>query len=112
MKTKTLCVCLLTGLVTSAAAQAEVHRDVKGIEWLQLSIGERMDQVLASMVVLTKHGVPLGQPLNDYYNWVDERLKKNPDYYSVDLTDILAQAVYENEKGARAALDKFRTGPQ
>ena len=108
MKSKILCAFLLAGSIASASVQAEVHKDVTGLEWLELSIGERMDQLLASMLVLTQHGVPLRQALNDYYNLVDERLKKNPGYYGMELTNLLAQAVYENEEGTRGALDKYR----
>jgi hypothetical protein len=82
--------------------------EVTGLEWLQMSIGERTDSILYSMYVLTQHGVELAKTGNDYYNAVEEKLKLNPDLYHKDLTNILASIVYETEPGSREVLDQWR----
>ena len=83
-------------------------KDVAGIEWLQMSLGDRMDAILASMTLLTKNGVPLDGSPNDYYNMVDEKLRNDPSYYNVTVTQILANIIYGKEAQAREALDKLK----
>lgn len=80
---------------TDAAKPMEQHgaRDVTGLEWLQLSIGERMDQVVMSLYVLEKYGYTVTRSPNDYYNAVEIKLKVDPGLYSKKLTNILASVL-------------------
>ncbi|MGH7198938.1 MAG: hypothetical protein ACREH5_09410 [Candidatus Omnitrophota bacterium] len=68
-------------------------RDVTGLEWLQMSIGERMDQLVMSLYVLEKYGYTVTKSPNDYYNALEGKLKLDPALYSRKLTNILAAIV-------------------
>jgi hypothetical protein len=68
-------------------------RDVTGLEWLQMSIGERMDHVMMSLYVLEKYGYTVTGSPNDYYNEAERRLKLDPGLYPKKLTNILAAIV-------------------
>ena len=90
-------------------------QDVTGQEWLELSLGERMDHMLAALYVLKAHGVEPRKSLNDYCNAVERALVLNSGWIENQLTDILAQVIHDKEPGARTALDSFmkeRRGPQ
>ena len=60
------------------------------------------------MSVISNQGVRLERTPNDYCNTVQEKLRAHPDLYQDSVTNILAQAVYEKEPGAREALDKVK----
>jgi hypothetical protein len=92
---------------TSAFAMPS-SQSIKGLDWLQLSLGERMEYILASMLIMTRHGVEFGKSINDYHDAVAEKLRTHPDLYYTDVTNILASIVYEWEPGTRVALDKLR----
>lgn len=81
--------------------------DVTGMEWFQMPIAERMDQISASMSVLSHHGVPMRKSMNDYYNAVSEKLRINPGRYDIEITNVLASILYEKEPRSREALDKY-----
>ena len=83
-------------------------QDITGQEWLELSLGERMDHVMAAMYVLDGQGVKMRRSLNDYCNLVERELLLHSDLYDAHVTDILTAVVYQKEPTARAALDKFR----
>ncbi len=82
--------------------------DVPGLEWLQMSVGDKQDQILASLYALNQSGVTIRKPANYYYDLVQEKLNANPNLYNTNLTDILISVVYEKEAGTRKALDKIR----
>ena len=82
--------------------------DVPALEWMQMSIGEKQDHILASAYVLGQHGVPLRKSPNYYYDLVQEKLNGHPDLYNTYLTDVLSMAAYEKEPGTREVLDKLR----
>ncbi len=85
---------------------------VTGLEWLEMSAGERLDQILMSMYILTHNGVELSQSPDDYDRALEENLVHHPDLYSKSLTDILALIVYDKESQTRPALDKARKKPE
>ena len=93
------------------AAKVEHLEDVSGLEWFELSIGERMDHILASMSVLSHQGVPIKKSMNDYYNAVSEKLRTDPGLYETKITNILASIIYEKDPESRAKLDQFRNNP-
>ena len=93
------------------AARVEHLEDVTGMEWIELSMGERMDYILASMTVLDRHGVKIKKSMNDYYNAVSDKLRTHPQFYEAKITDILASIIYEKDPSARARLDQFRNEP-
>ncbi len=82
--------------------------EVSGLEWLQMSMGDRQDNLLASIYILNKNGVELRKSPNDYFNIVEEKLRSSPHLYDTDLTRILASIVYEIEPRSREALDKYK----
>ena len=88
----------------SYAATAEpldpaLDKNATGLEWLQMSMGERMDCILFSMFVLSKNGYPMNKTPNDYYDAVGEKLRLNPNLYSENVTSILASIVNKRERG-------------
>lgn len=81
-----------------SVTESSGHRDVTGLEWLEMSIGERMDQVVMSLYVLEKYGYTITESPNDYYNKVENKLKLDPALYSKKLTNILATVVSKGEE--------------
>ena len=116
MRIRYLPLVLLFSLIIPALCVAEsskvVPREVAGLEWLQMSAGDRLDNILTSMYILTQHGVALSKSPNDYVNAVGERLRLNPNLYSANVTNVLASIVYETEPGSGEALDKLRKKPE
>ena len=82
-------------------------QDVTGQEWLEMSLGERMDYVMASLFTLKSYGVAPRKTLNDYCNAAEKTLMRYSDLYDAQLTDILIRVIYEKEPASRALLDKF-----
>ncbi len=91
---------------------AQRMQDVRGLEWLQLPIGARLEAVLPAMATLEKNGVPLDKTPNDYYNLIQDLLNRQPSYYDAPLTQILAQALYEKDEKTRPSLDALRKRSQ
>lgn len=85
-----------------------IVRTPTGIEWLEHSMGERINDIIASMTLLNQSGVPLAQTPEDYYDAIDKKLRRNPSLYELDLTELLADYVYEKEPVAREALDRTK----
>jgi hypothetical protein len=83
-------------------------RDVSGLEWLEMSVGERTDQIVASMLKLAQEGIPLANPPDEYYRAVHFAVRRDPSYNRVPVTTILALEAYENEPEARPAIDALR----
>ena len=93
------------------AAGVEHLEDVSGMEWFELPMGERMDHILASMIVLDRQGVPIKKSMNDYYNAVSAKLRADPGLYDTKITNILASIIYEKDPESRGKLDQFRSKP-
>ena len=112
---RNVCILLLSIWVAAplsfAATAKQAPNDVTGLEWLQMSIGNRMDCVIASMVALTQLGVNFSQSPNDYDNAVEEKLRLDPGLYATNITNLLASIVYEKEPGNQDALNRFRKKP-
>jgi len=81
---------------------------VTGLQWLQMSMSDRKDELVASLYLLSKNGVELKASVSDYYNGIEAKLRVNPGFYSSELTSILANYVYETEPESRPVLDKFK----
>ena len=79
-----------------------------GLEWLERSMGERLNDVVASMTLLNQDGILLSRTPEDYYDAIDKALRRDPSLYELDLTQILADYVYEKEPAAREALDRLK----
>ena len=117
MKIRPLLLILLVVLTISSIGFAETPqvdpaKQVSGLEWLQMSAGERANYVLASMYILHGNGIALNKSPDEYYNAIEEKLTSSPGLYSANLTNILASIVYEKEPGARESLDQFRKKPE
>ena len=104
MKTRRFLLTFLFILAVSSLSFAEVPKpeqvvlkEATGLEWLQMSMGQRQDCVLSSMYVLSKEGMTLGKSLGEYYDAVGNKLRLNPNLYSESITDILASIVHEKE---------------
>ena len=83
-------------------------QDITGQEWLEVTLGERMDYMMAAMFTLKSYGVAPRKTLNDYCNAVEKMLVRHSDLYDTQLTDILVSVIYEKEPAARPSLDKFK----
>ena len=94
------------------AANEPLNTQVTGMDWLQMSVRERMDYIQVSMLVLNKHGVSFGQSRHDYYNAAEQKLLHNHDLYDAKATHILSSIIYETEPENREALDGIRKKPQ
>lgn len=101
---------LLCFSLTAFAADKpkEPVRIPSGIEWLSGSMGERFDQVIAAMAILSQSEVNLEKTPADYYTALEKRLKRTPAENQRILTQILADIVYETEPRSRLVLDKLR----
>ena len=82
-------------------------QDVTGQEWLELSLKDRMDHMMAALYVLNAQGVAPRKTLNDYCNAVERTLVLHSDLYETQLTDILVSVIYKKEPASRPVLDKF-----
>ncbi len=71
-------------------------------------MGERINDIIASMTLLNQSGVPLAGTPEDYYDAIDKTLRRNPALYEADLTELLADHVYLKEPVAKEALDRLR----
>ena len=85
-----------------------VKIDTTGLEWLQMSMGERKDSVILSMAVLEKNGIALGRSPLDYMDLIKEKLMRNHELYEQTITNVLAGIVYEKEPDSREILDALR----
>jgi hypothetical protein len=72
-------------------------RELTGIEWMELSIGQRHDHLAWSMFVLGKKGIVFAKTPNEYYHAVYKRLRADMSNYEVGITTILAEYVGETE---------------
>lgn len=91
--------CLASSNLSAEPLDPALDKNATGLEWLQMSMGKRMDCILFSMYVLTKSGVPMNKSPNDYYDAVAEKLRLNPSLYSENVTSILASIVNKRESG-------------
>ncbi len=100
---------LLAFFCFAAAAPSKIVKIPTGLEWLEKSIGERFDDVLACMALLNQNNVPMNQTPDDYYNDLEKKLKRNPGLNDVEITVILADSLYEKEPSSRPAVDRLRS---
>lgn len=91
--------CLVSSNLSAEPLDPALDKNATGLEWLQMSMGERMDCILFSMFVLSKNGYPMNKTPNDYYDAVGEKLRLNPNLYSENITSILASIVNKRESG-------------
>jgi hypothetical protein len=97
------------GIAKSLEAPAAIKTpDVKGMEWLQISMNKRSECILASMATLNARGVPLEKSAEEYDHAISEELRYNPNYYDLTVTNILAGIAYKSEPAARKAIDNIK----
>ncbi len=89
-------------------SSARAAEDITGLEWMELSAGQKMERIRMSMAVLGYHKVFLKDSANAYYNAVSQAIRANPAYYSMDLTQVLAAAASEKDGEVRAALEQYK----
>ena len=87
------------------------YQEITGLEWMQMSGGDRMDNVMAAMFLLSKNGVPINKAPDFYYDVLYQKIQRDPAQYALKITNILANCVYEKEPGSRNALDGLRGRP-
>jgi hypothetical protein len=102
----------LAALLCLGAAPAKQQilpvRDATGMEWLEMSVGERTDQIMAAMFRLSQERVPLAYPPDEYYSAVHAAVRRDPSLNDVPVTTIVALHVYDHEPAARPAIDALR----
>ncbi len=108
MSLKDLSLVIFPILLISAIACAEENNRITGQDWLLMSREEKGAYIFTAMEVLKKDGVPLGKTPDQYTSLIDSDLVNNPNALKADVTNILASVVYENDPGAREAIDKLR----
>lgn len=99
---------ILTASFLLISAFAFATEDVTGLQWLEMSAGNKMDRIRMSMAVLGVHGVGLKHTANDYYNDVSQKLRFQPSLFNDELTEILALVASEKEPSTKTALEKYR----
>ena len=65
----------MIGIVHSRPCHAEAnatqtYQVAAGLEWMEMSAGERMDQVMAAMYLLNKKGIGLSFTPNHYFYFI------------------------------------------
>jgi len=85
------------------------YQEVHGLEWMEMSAGERMDHLMATMYFLNKNGIELSQAPNYYYDALYHKIERDPNIYMSSISNILANWIYEKEPKSRPALDRFRS---
>lgn len=107
---------LLPGLAyaqkDSSAVQSKPYNETTGLEWLEMSAGDRVENLLAAMLLLNKNGVKLNYTPDHYYDAVYQNLQRDPALYSSSVANVLANDVYEKEAQSREALDKLKNQPK
>ena len=101
------------GLISASCLAGEARSKVPiqtptGLEWLEKSMGERLNDVIASMTLLHQSEVPMARTPEDYYDAIDKLLRRNPALYEKDFTELLADYLYKNEPAAKAVLDRMK----
>jgi len=91
--------CLFSSDLSAEPLDPALEKNTTGLEWLQMSMGERMECILFSMYVLTQSGEQINKSPNDYYDAVGEKLRLNPNLYSENVTSILASIVNKPDRG-------------
>lgn len=104
---------VLAFLLSSAAPAAleaapALKKEVSGLQWLQSTPAERTEHLSRSMHGLRKQKVKLKRPIEEYYQRLYERLRRDPALYASDLTALLTDDAYELEPAAREAIDRLR----
>ncbi len=89
----------------------KVYQEVQGLEWMEMSAGERMDHLMAAMYLLNKNGVELSYTPDYYYDAIYQKIQRHPELYSSEIASILANFIYEKEEKARPALDNLKRHP-
>ncbi len=96
---KTIFSIILSVIIAGSSQAAEktppAVRTPTGLEWLERSMGERLNDVVASMTLLHQSEVPMAQTPEDYYDAIDKRLRRDPSLYEEELTELLAEHLYE-----------------
>jgi hypothetical protein len=106
MLAKSLLPSLLIFLIFTPAHAKESER-VVGQDWLLMSAEEKGIYIFSAMEVLRKNGVPLAKTPDQYTALIDSELIDNPNSLKIDVTNVLATVVYENESGSEEALSKI-----
>jgi hypothetical protein len=100
---------LWAGAVASpCVAAAEPVQEVTGIEWLQMSMTERMEQILLSMAILAQSGVQSRRTPLECYDLVHDAVRRGPAQHGRRLSRILADKLYDTEPAVRLSLDRLR----
>lgn len=111
MRRRLVCIFALLALLGVGAKNKDKEppplREATGLEWLQMSVGERNAQILASMMRLTKAGVAFTDPLDEYYRAVYDAVRRDASLYETPVTQIVARHARRREPKARPALDAF-----
>lgn|SRR3989338_1138425 len=99
---------LALSLGTFGLVQAATVDDVTALEWLESSIGGRMEHVLAAMYVLEQHGVRFQKSPYDYHDALEDVIRRDPSLYGTGIRQILANYLYQHEPEAKKPLDELR----
>ena len=86
----------------------KLYQEVQGLEWMEMSAGERMDHLMATMYLLNKNGVELSYEPEHYYDALYRKIQRDPSLNTSSIANILANCIYEKEYASRPALDLLK----
>lgn len=70
-------------------------REITGLEWFQMSVGDKEDHIFAAMYRLERAGTTFARTADEYAYLIQKKLYADPGLYEVNLTDILSAIVQE-----------------
>lgn len=80
-------------------ADIDIAKEVTGMEWLELSLQERMDIVVRGMGSLTTEGVRVTDSPRYYADAIEKRLRFDTALHTLSVQEIIRKII--QEKGAK-----------
>ena len=109
MKHKSLWLLLLFSFVlVSGHAWAKSLETISGFDWLQLEPDERMDKINQAKRELKKNHVPLKIDSERYYDEVYALLRRQQQYYSTDISDLMLIFAQTKETALKDKIEAFQ----
>ncbi|HXV18560.1 MAG TPA: hypothetical protein VD883_00605 [Candidatus Omnitrophota bacterium] len=99
---------LLLALSQGVIARAEGLDDLKGQDWIQMSLGQKQDFVYRGIGALERQGVSLLKSPSYYIEALDKVLKIDEGLREEYLDNLFVFCVHESEPHTRQALEKIR----
>lgn len=99
---------LLLALLQGPPIWAGGLEDLKGLDWTQMSLGQKQDFVYRGIGALERQGVSLLKSPSYYIEALDKVLTIDPDLKKEYLDNLFVFCVHESEPHTRKALNEIR----